>query len=94
MLIDGSNGEELKAYVAANPSATVTLDPAWSAFEVATPNNVWPASSRGPSPGSFGVNPTNVIKPELVAVGVTVYTATQKVGPQRGYLSTPAVTRA
>ena len=42
---------------------------------------IWPASSRGPSPGTFANVPTNVIKPELVAVGANVYTATQKLDP-------------
>ena len=81
MLIEASSGDELKAYVAANPAAQATLDPAWTAFEEPTGNSVWPASSRGPSPGSFGDTPTNVIKPELVAVGAAVYTATQKLDP-------------
>src|SRR5262249_49404193 len=33
------------------------------------------------SPGTFGATPTTVIKPELVAPGVGVYTAAQKLDP-------------
>jgi minor extracellular serine protease Vpr len=80
MMIGFTDGTALKSYVDANAGAKVSLDPALTASE-ATPSTVWAASSRGPSPGTFASKQTFVIKPELVAVGVNVYTATQKLDP-------------
>jgi minor extracellular serine protease Vpr len=79
VMIGNTDGLALKSYLASNSSATATLDPSLTEAP-ATASVMWPASSRGPSPGTFGSTPTNVIKPELVAVGVGVYTAT---GPER-----------
>jgi minor extracellular serine protease Vpr len=65
---------------ARSPNATATLNP--GLYERGTtPDTVWAASSRGPSPGSFAVTQTYAIKPELVATGVNIYTATQKLDP-------------
>jgi minor extracellular serine protease Vpr len=80
VMIGNSDGVALRSFLASNSGVTVTLDPALTASE-ATPDTVWPASSRGPSPGTFAFTPTTVIKPELVAVGANIYTATQKLDP-------------
>ncbi len=80
VMIGYSDGVALKSFLASNSGTTATLDPALTAIE-ATPDTIWPASSRGPSPGTFALTPTSVIKPELVAVGVNVYTATQTLDP-------------
>ncbi len=75
----GGRGFE-DAISASNSGAQATLDPALTASD-ATPDAIWAASSRGPSPGTFGATPTTVIKPELVAPGVGIYSATQKLDP-------------
>jgi len=80
MMIGNTDGMALKGYLAANSGVSVTLDPALTASDVMA-NTIWPSSSRGPSPGTFAVTPTTVIKPELVAVGANIYTATQKLDP-------------
>ncbi|MBZ5619542.1 MAG: S8 family serine peptidase [Acidobacteriia bacterium] len=80
VMIGNSDGVALKSFLASNSGATVSLDPALTASEI-TPDTVWPASSRGPSPGIFAAAAATVIKPELVAVGANVYTATQKLDP-------------
>src|SRR4051794_12687773 len=75
--IGNSDGVGLKALP---PDTVATLDPAFTAVE-STADTVWPASSRGPSLGDFAVTPTNVVKPEIAAIGVNIYTATQKYDP-------------
>jgi uncharacterized protein (TIGR03437 family) len=75
VLIGNADGVALRV-----AGGTVTLDPAFTGAE-ATGNAVWPASSRGPSPGDFGNNKTNVIKPEIAAVGANIYTAAQRLNP-------------
>ena len=90
-MIAYSDGVSLKSTVDANTGATAALN---LAFAPATnpsanpSNSIWPSSSRGPSIGAFAYNPTTtqiyqtfVIKPELVAVGAGIYTATQKLDP-------------
>jgi minor extracellular serine protease Vpr len=67
------------------PTLTATLDPAFNPADTAF-NTMWPSSSRGPSPGTFGITPTTTgtysgIKPEIVAPGADIYTATQKLDP-------------
>jgi len=80
VMIGNRDGLTLKSYLAANSGATATLDPTLAPVEN-PPGAIWPASSRGPSAGTFAVTPTTGIKPELVAVGANVYTATQKLDP-------------
>lgn len=80
VMIGNSDGVALKSFLSSNSSVTVSLDPALASSE-AQPDTVWPASSRGPSPGTFANTPTSVIKPELVGVGANIYTATQKLDP-------------
>ncbi|MGG7380441.1 hypothetical protein ACQ7B2_17360, partial [Escherichia coli] len=59
---------------------TATLDPAFTAVD-STAKTVWPASSHGPAVGDFANTKTNVIKPEIAAIGANLYTATQKYDP-------------
>jgi uncharacterized protein (TIGR03437 family) len=75
VLIGNADGLALRS-----AGGTVTLDPAFTGA-AATGNVVWPASSRGPSPGDFGNVKTNVIKPEIAAVGANIYTAAQRLNP-------------
>ncbi len=58
-------------------SAAVTIDPALRAVPD-TPNVAAGFSSQGPNIGNFGV------KPELVAPGTDIYTATQDLDPNSG----------
>ena len=75
VLVGNTDGATLKA-----AGQTVTLDPGFTSYET-TASVVWPASSRGPSYGDFGNTPTNVVKPEIAAIGANLYTATQKYDP-------------
>jgi uncharacterized protein (TIGR03437 family) len=59
---------------------TATLDPAFTPSDTSS-FVMWPSSSRGPSPGTFANTQTTVIKPEIVAPGADIYTATQKLDP-------------
>jgi uncharacterized protein (TIGR03437 family) len=74
-LVGNTDGNALRA-----AGGNATLDPAFTPSED-TGNVVWPASSRGPSPGDFGNTKTNVIKPEITAVGANIYTAAQRLDP-------------
>ncbi len=74
-----SDGVWLKSSVDGNPGP-VTLDPALTAFPTSQ-NVMAPFSSRGPSIGLFAATPVYAIKPELVAPGVGIYTATQTYDP-------------
>ena len=80
VMIGYDDGVALKSFLASNSGVKASLDPALTANE-AQPDAIWPASSRGPSPGTFAFTPTAAIKPELVGVGANVYTATQKLDP-------------
>ena len=80
VMIGYTDGVALKNYLAANPGATVAMDLTLTPA-TASANTVWPNSSRGPSIGNFGNTPTFVVKPELVAPGADLYTATQKLDP-------------
>ncbi len=80
MVIGNSDGVALKSYLASNANTTVTLDPTFLASNT-TASAMWPASSRGPSIGTFANTPTSAIKPELVAPGADLYTAAQKYDP-------------
>ena len=74
MMVGYTDGVALKNWADANSGATVTLDPAFTAYAT-TADVVAGFSSRGPAVG------TNGIKPELVAPGADLYTATQKADP-------------
>ena len=82
MMIGFTDGTALKSYIASN-SAAGSRSTRRSTRVDAQPDSVWPASSRGPSIGVFPVNATDklAVKPELVAPGVGIYTAAQKLDP-------------
>jgi len=82
VMIGYSDGVNLKNLIASNSGVKAALNPAFTPV-TNPPNSIWPSSSRGPSIGSFTPSPyqTFVIKPELVAVGAGIYTATQKLDP-------------
>jgi len=80
-IIGNNDGKTLTAYLAANPKATVTLDPTYVAVDNPGVSTVAAFSSRGPSVGNFSVTPDFALKPELVAPGSNIYTATQKLDP-------------
>jgi uncharacterized protein (TIGR03437 family) len=81
MLIGNTDGKALKSYIAANAGATATLDPAITAVNNGNVNTIAPFSSRGPSLGNFAAARDFALKPELVAPGSDIYTATQKYDP-------------
>jgi len=81
VLIGNSDGKALKTFLAANPNATVTVDPAYAAADNPQVNTVAAYSSRGPSVGNFAATRDFALKPELVAPGTNIYTATQKFDP-------------
>jgi len=81
MTIGNTDGKALKSYLGANADAPVTLDPAFSAADNGAVNTVASFSSRGPSIGNFAAARDFALKPELVAPGVGIYTATQKYDP-------------
>jgi minor extracellular serine protease Vpr len=74
VMIPNSAGKQLKSFLAGNPDARVILDPTLTEWE-APSDEVAVFSSRGPSIGEYG------IKPELVAVGTDLFTATQRYDP-------------
>ena len=74
MGIGYSDGVALKSWADANPGVSVTLDQTISAYP-SEPDVVADFSSRGPVISTFG------LKPDLVAPGVNIYTATQKIDP-------------
>lgn len=80
ILLGNTDGVALKAYLASKSNVTATLDPAFTPSDT-TSSVMWPASSRGPSPGNFGNTPTTAVKPEIVAPGADIYTATQRLDP-------------
>jgi minor extracellular serine protease Vpr len=73
-LIGNTDGKALKSFLESNPNRNVTIDP--SLEEVTgVEDEVAYFSSVGPSIGN------SAIKPEVVAVGTDVYTATQSFDP-------------
>jgi minor extracellular serine protease Vpr len=82
VMISNTDGVNLRNISHSTSGPTVALNPAFTPAPN-PPNSIWPSSSRGPSIGTFtpGQYQTFVIKPELVAVGAGIYTATQKYDP-------------
>jgi minor extracellular serine protease Vpr len=74
IMIGYSDGVGLRGWANSNPTARVTLDPAFTEYG-STKDVVAAFSSRGPAIGTLG------IKPELVAPGAGVYTAAQNYDP-------------
>ena len=81
VLIGNTDGYALKTYLGINPNGTITLDPAYSAADNANVNTVAAYSGRGPSIGNFAAARDYGLKPEVVAPGTNLYTATQKFDP-------------
>jgi len=81
VLIGNSDGKTLKNLLSGNGSATVTLDPTIVAVDNGSVNTIAPFSSRDPSLGNFAAARDFALKPELVAPGSDIYTATQKYDP-------------
>ncbi len=73
MMIDDADGVALQSYLASNSGTQATMNPALH-VETATANLVTDFTSRGPSIDYS-------IKPELVAVGQGIYTATESLDP-------------
>ena len=83
VMISQSAGQALKTYVKSNPAALVTIDPANSEVaDTVDSNKLSYYSSVGPNLGD------NAIKPDLVAVGTTIYMAAQNYDPMGGQFST------
>jgi uncharacterized protein (TIGR03437 family) len=78
VLIGNTDGKALKTVLGNPPSATVTVDPAYSSADNPKVNTVATYSSRGPSVGNFAATRDFALKPELVAPGTIIYTATEK----------------
>jgi uncharacterized protein (TIGR03437 family) len=77
VMIGNSDGTALRTFLESNPDRPVTLDPTLQA-EAAAEDLVALFSSHGPAIGDFA------LKPELVAVGTDMYTATQNYDPNSG----------
>ena len=81
VLIANAAGTSIKSYIASHRGTNVTLDPTWHE-ESSTPDTVADDSSRGPSIGQFSTSSAVfAVKPELVAPGGDLYTATQRLDP-------------
>lgn len=81
-LIGGDAGRDLKNLLASNSNTQVTLDPALTAVDDPDVDTVAYFSSQGPGLPDTIQRPQEVsIKPELVAPGTGIYTATQKYDP-------------
>ena len=79
--IGNNEGLAFKSYLASNPKTSVTLDPAFAAGDEPAVSQVAAFSSRGPSIGNFAVTRDFALKPELVAPGNGIYTATERYDP-------------
>lgn len=88
VMIGNTDGSALKGFLASNSGVTVSMDPIFAAVD-SPASTVAAYSSRGPSIGMFASGVTGAesrpvvlaLKPELVAVGDNLYTATQKLDP-------------
>ena len=74
VMIDNASGVALKSFLAGHADHTATIDPLLAAQD-STADQIATFSSRGPTIGDYN------IKPELVAVGADVFTATQSYDP-------------
>lgn len=75
VIVGNNSGVSLKNYASRTPNGAVTLDPAINEVLTNEYDTMAFVSSRGPSTRE------NAIKPELVAVGTDMYTATQRFDP-------------
>jgi hypothetical protein len=75
VMVSNGDGLAIKAFLAANPGATISIDPSNQLLPTATTSGIiLDLSSRGPA-ADLG------IKPDLVAVGQNVYSAAQNTYP-------------
>ena len=82
IMISLADGQNLKAYIKANPGTLVTIDPSNTEVADTVDSNLLSYySSIGPSVGD------NAIKPDLVAVGTAVYMAAQNFDVTGGQFS-------
>lgn len=82
VMISQSAGQALLAYVKSNPAALVTIDPSNAEVpDIGNANLLSYYSSIGPNLGD------NALKPDLVAVGTTIYMAAQNYDPLGGQFS-------
>ena len=72
VVISNSDGVALKAFIEANPYQQVTINPGAAEQSVSGFNQKAGWSSYGPATGTFG------LKPDLVAVGTSMYMAAQQ----------------
>jgi minor extracellular serine protease Vpr len=83
VIIDNLDGVAIKQQLAANPSLTVTLN--FTITSVSNPADIAlfrsPASPNGVPGFSVGPSVDGSIKPDLVAVGTDIYTATETTAP-------------
>ncbi|MEO7649241.1 MAG: S8 family serine peptidase, partial [Bryobacteraceae bacterium] len=79
LLIGSTSGVALKSFLAANPDRPVILDPSLQAVS-SNFDTVADFTSRGPAIGDSSRGEAS-LKPELVAVGTDIYTATQRLDP-------------
>ena len=75
VMIGFEDGRALKAFIAANPRREVTLDTGLAEAGTRAFNQVSEFSSRGPALGNTS------LKPDIVATGTEIYTATQSFDP-------------
>lgn len=80
--IGASDAAALKSFLQSNAGRPVIMDPTIQPSDV-TSNAVAPFSSQGPAMNTVALSSGQIlgIKPDLVAVGTDVYTATQKYDP-------------
>jgi minor extracellular serine protease Vpr len=80
-IVGNGDGKALQTQLVVNPNTTITLDPAFGAADDPQVNTVAAFSGRGPSIGNFAATRDFALKPEMVAPGANIYTATQKFDP-------------
>jgi len=78
--IGDSDGDVLRAYVAANPDAVATITPYSIEFDASAADVMAGFSSRGPQ------NSVDVLKPDVTAPGVSIFAALAD-GDEQGFLS-------
>jgi len=85
VMVGDADGAMLKGLLQSTPDAALTINPALQT-QPAAPNIVAAYSSHGPNIGD------GAIKPELVAVGTNLYTATQTLDPSGDLYSSSGYT--
>ncbi len=92
VLVGNSDGKALKSFLGSASNATVTVDPAYATADNGQVNSIAAYSGRGPSVGNYAATRDFALKPELVAPGTNIYTATQKFDPNSDTYSTTGYT--